>query len=195
MNDDSHLDDETIAAFVDGGLDADERQRAEAHLLVCDECRGLAASTSRLATPTESARARPWLVAGGLAAAAGIVLLLMPAPPAPDTAPRTREAEPIRNPASAFRAHSPADGVPVRRDSVVFRWAALGSDATYQLTLSSEAGAILWIGRSSDTVLAPPDSVTRALVEGRTYYWQVDAVLPNLRSASTGQYRLIPGPW
>jgi len=192
MTQDMHLDDEDIAAFVDGGLDAEARQRAEAHLLECDQCRGVLASASRLTTIPAASRRGPWLLTGGLAVAAAVVLLLLPAPPEPEQASRLREIEPIGTATRGFIAKSPADGVPVGRDTLIFRWAGLGDDAAYLITLSSEAGAIVWTQRTRDTILALPDPVAAQLVNGRTYYWQVDAVLPNLRAASTGQRQLIP---
>jgi tetratricopeptide (TPR) repeat protein len=87
----AHVDDEQLAAFVDGALGPEERARVERHLAACDPCRrlfaeavrtvaaleaadGLAAEGPRRTSPASPWRRR-WLYAGGgLAAAAAIVL-------------------------------------------------------------------------------------------------------------------------
>jgi hypothetical protein len=42
-----HPSDETLAAFLDCALDADERERVLVHLAECDDCRGFAADWAR----------------------------------------------------------------------------------------------------------------------------------------------------
>jgi len=192
MSTETHVDDLELAAFVDGGLDPEARRRVEAHLLACDDCRGLVAAVGRLGSPpVRSARRRLMLVAG-LAAAAAVVLTLVSDPRTIDTSPRTRDVEAVGPAGIRFAPEAPADGALVRADTVVFRWSKAGEEATYQLTLSSEAGAIVWTERTTATSLGLPSQVARGLEPGRLYYWSVDAVLPDLRSATTGPRRLIP---
>ena len=192
MTQDSHLDDETLAAFVDGGLDAESRQRAAAHLLECDDCRGVIVATGRLEPPRTQRDRRLWFTAAGLSAAAALVMMVLSQRRSVDQFPRERERDLAAKSSLGLVAHSPAADMPVNGDTLVFRWSMMGADATYQLTLSSEAGAIIWMSRTGDTAVVPPDSIIRKLENDRPYYWQVDAVLPSLRSASTGQRRLIP---
>jgi CHAT domain-containing protein len=74
-----HLDDETLAAFVDGTCDAAERARVVAHLASCDGCRELAAEVTRFAAASAPASAasrsprRAWVL-GAVAAAAAIAV-------------------------------------------------------------------------------------------------------------------------
>jgi len=49
-----HPSDETLAAFLDCGLEAEERERVLQHLAECDDCRGFAADWAR-ATVSEAA--------------------------------------------------------------------------------------------------------------------------------------------
>jgi len=42
------LDNNTIAAYIDGTLQGEERQRAERHMAECDYCRELMASAAGL---------------------------------------------------------------------------------------------------------------------------------------------------
>jgi anti-sigma factor RsiW len=188
----AHLSDEEFAAFVDGGLDADARQRVETHLVECDDCREVLASMAREATPAVIPRARQRRVAiGAVAAAAAVIFLLVPRPEAPPEPTRTRESEVAGRPAVGFAADAPADGATVLIDTLTFRWTPAGENVTYQLTVSTEAGAIVWSNRTAAISAALPDSLRPRLEAGRVYYWQVDAVFPNLRSASTGQRRLM----
>jgi hypothetical protein len=190
MNGQAHLNDEEMAAFVDGGLRTDARERAEEHLADCDDCRALMTAVRGNASPARLDR-RVWVVSG-LAAAAAIALLLIPRPPGREEGTRTRDIEAVGRPAVGFAADAPADGATVRTDTLTFRWTPAGGAATYQLTLSAESGAMIWTSQTEATALALPDSVGARLEAGRPYYWQVDAVLPNLRSASTGLRRVIP---
>jgi tetratricopeptide (TPR) repeat protein len=81
-----HLDAETIAALVDGRLDADERARAQAHLAGCGECyeaffetSALAEEVGTVASPVRAPAAMPvrrraaWAWPAGLAAAAAVI--------------------------------------------------------------------------------------------------------------------------
>jgi hypothetical protein len=191
MNEQAHLTDEELAAFVDGGLDAVSRQRAELHLVDCDDCRSLITSASRPIAPDAARPRRGWIAVAGLAAAAAIVLVVRPGGVATLDGNRTRDIEAVGRGAVAFAADAPDDGATVRADTLTFRWSPAADGATYQVTLSSEAGEIVWTGRTSATDLTVPDSVWPRLETGRAYYWQVDAVLPTLRSASTEQRRVF----
>jgi hypothetical protein len=189
MSRDTHLDDAELAALIDGGLEAETRTRVEAHLVACAECRALLAWTGRSMAESRP-RVRRVLMPVGLATAAVLSLLLL----RPGTNPQpdlTRDID-ASAAATTFAANAPAEGAEIRLDTLIFRWTAAGAGATYQLTLSAQSGAIIWTARTTTTSLALPDSVWRRVDSGRVHYWQVDALLPNLRSASTGQRRLIP---
>ncbi|MET0553772.1 MAG: zf-HC2 domain-containing protein [Vicinamibacteria bacterium] len=72
------LDPETIAAYLDGRLDAAARARAEEHLADCEECRTLLGETAAFlqddaaARPARTRARTPWLL--GLAAAATLLV-------------------------------------------------------------------------------------------------------------------------
>ena len=57
MNDVAHLEPETIAAYRDGGLTPEERDRADDHLAECPECLGLLANTARTADAVDALQA------------------------------------------------------------------------------------------------------------------------------------------
>jgi hypothetical protein len=74
----SHLDPETIAAYLDRRLDTTGRARAEEHLADCEECRTLLSETAAFLETDAVAKparrsTRPWML--GLAAAAALAAL------------------------------------------------------------------------------------------------------------------------
>ncbi len=84
---DMHLDEETLARFAEGRLDADQRGRALDHLAGCDECVSIAAAVEREARdPSRGVelgfdvlRSRPtrgwWIQAAAAAAVVALVVL------------------------------------------------------------------------------------------------------------------------
>ena len=78
----------------------------------------------------------------------------------------------------------PPDGGTVRPDSLVFVWRAQSADTFYRLTLTDEAGDVLWRTSTSDTIVTPGADVT--FRPGGEYFWIVDALLAGGRTATTG---------
>jgi Putative zinc-finger len=70
FDDERHLDDEQLAAYVDGRVDAADREIAETHLEHCADCRRLIDEIRRPVAPPRRSR---WL----LAVAAGTLLVLL----------------------------------------------------------------------------------------------------------------------
>jgi len=108
------LDAETLAAWVDGGLDARAAAMAEAHVSSCPRCQeiaGLIVKTTPAAVPVESAwRFRAgWLVplAAGLAAV-GVWMIVpsdrMTAPPTATVAPVPEQQAKVKAPQEESRA-------------------------------------------------------------------------------------------
>lgn len=192
MNAEQHVHDLELAAFVDGGLDPVSRRRVEAHLLACEVCRAVVAEAGAFVEPARAARPRrrTLFAAGTLAAAAAIALLtVVLGRPSLESPARTRDVEAVGRAGLAFAPAAPPDGARIRADTLSFHWRTAGAEATYQITISSSTGAIVWTSRTLDTSLTLPRTVASGLESGRSYYWQVDAVLPDLRSATTGPRR------
>ena len=88
------LDPETLAAFLDGRLDANLRAQAEVHLAECEDCYEALVETTKTIRAIETADTRrtaepaavptgrrmKWWYAGGLAAAAAVVLAISVVP-------------------------------------------------------------------------------------------------------------------
>lgn len=101
---DACIDAETLAAWADGGLDANTVAMVEAHVSSCARCQAIAGATARSGpvVPGVSERAfrfPSWLIAPIAATAAVVVWMVIPQrpvppPPAASVAPATPQAAP-----------------------------------------------------------------------------------------------------
>lgn len=191
----SHTSAADVSAYLDRTLSDGDRNRVEAHLADCNECRQEVVDLSRLMRSHRPRHPVRWMIAAGLAATLAIMLGL---PGGPERRPLGDSTKPIERgtPAeesSRLSAWAPAGPSPVDRDSLIISWGpAQGSGVQYRVTLSDADGRVLWTSSTSDTMLRPPPSLT--LPGGRTYYWYTDALLPDGRSLTTGvqEFRMAP---
>ena len=120
------LDAETLAAWSDGSLTAQERAAAEVHAADCDRCLSVLAATARTAPPPSMTLASRWvsvrwlvpLTTAAVAMAAWILVQPpeqeapppVPAPPTTATIDAVKPAEPVvpSNPESSARTRSEA---------------------------------------------------------------------------------------
>jgi hypothetical protein len=181
-----HLTDEDLAAWLDGTLTGAARTRAEQHLIACDECRNVVVQAGGTLVSRKRTRAWPW--AGvGLAAAAALVILVVSRGPTSFTTTDSLERAhaPVTEDVPRFEARAPETRSAIARDSLAFAWEGEPEGTVYQLTISDERGGVVFTTRTTDsTFVLPRDSAT-ALVRGQVYYWLVEALLPDLRSATT----------
>lgn len=174
-----HLETGEVAAYLDRVLPPDERDRIEAHLADCAECRREVIEVSRL-RHTRSRRSR-WLIAAPAAAAAAVALIVFARPtetPAPGAVLRDGA-----QPGFAVALVAPAESAAVAGGSVTFTWRSAGARVSYRLSVTDEHGDIVWSAASSDTAALLPSVV--ALRAGRRYFWYVDALLPDGRSMTS----------
>lgn len=191
MNDSEHLHDEEIAAFLDSGLSATDRTRVAAHLAACDECRMLLGHRPPMAARATTIKL--WKPAAIVAAAAVVLVAvsLRSKQDSPDVDRlRTEPVPAIETPQLAARA--PRAGTNVLVDTLVFRWASAGASATYAVTIVDDSGVVVWDARVDSIDVIPPRDVTAKLRSGNIYYWRADALLPDLRTATTGPQGFIP---
>jgi len=179
------LDELSIADFVMGRLGTEAREPVVAHLLSCGRCRGVVKATGRLlADPalgpelsgaTRAPTGRRWRRLSlplGLAAAAALVLLLVPPRGDDGAMPGLRDSTTDTTLAIAGAPTPIAPrGFVVRVDRLV--WSSVRSSERYRLRLYDEEGAVLWTLETADTLVALPDSVK--LVPRGTYFWKVEA--------------------
>lgn len=185
---DPHLTPAQVAAYLDRLLGAREREQVESHLSGCPSCRGEVVEVARVRRPGPRRR---WYVAAAAAAAIAVLGIALgrsgPNEPA-NTVTRGRPSEGI----AQFAIVSPAYGATVPAVAAEFVWRSVATEATYRLTVTDASGGPVWTGATGDTALAVPDSVQ--LQPGETYFWYIDALLPDGRSASTGvkEFRTAP---
>lgn len=186
----AHLSEEILAAWVDGGLSHDDRAKAAAHLVDCDECRAMAVDTRGVVRGHQRPIWRTRLAIGGLAAAAAVALLVITPEtartPADTPLTRTNGTYPAGEDVLRFTALGPASRSIVRPDTTTLRWESLADGTMYLVTLSNDRGDILLRTETRDTVLSLQE-IAATLIPGETYSWVVDARLPSLRSAHTAR--------
>ena len=167
-----------MAAYVDRRLGPADRERVEAHLAGCAECRHEMLEVRGLLR--HAARPRRLIVAASLlAAAAALVLFVRPATLAPV---RDAGTSPV------LTAYGPTGDAALA--SLRFVWGAVPGVATYRLTVSGPDGAPVWSGSVADTAWALPDSVT--LQVDQRYFWVADALLDDGSTRSTGLHEFRP---
>lgn len=176
-----------VAAYLDGGASAEERDRLEVHLSECSECCEELVAVAKL----RSKSGRPgrfWLAGGAIAAAAAAVVLLVGSP---GTRMELGEADtpvPVQRttPAAAtgIEALTPPEGGAVWAERLLFAWRSAGSGSPlYRLAVVTEQGDSVWAVTTRDTSIAPSEA---RLDPGRTYLWYVDALLPGGRVRTSG---------
>jgi hypothetical protein len=192
----SHSSAGEVSAYLERALSREDRNRVEAHLADCTECRREVVELSRLLRARRTRRVvLPWAAAAGIAATLAILVGRLPHSPAaaPVQDPGMAERGTASEEGAKLRAWGPTGGASIGRDSLVLAWSPRrGGDLQYHITVADSAGGILWTASTTDTMLRPPPSLT--LPGARTYYWYTDALLPDGRSLSTGvqEFRLAP---
>ena len=165
---DLHLEVGEVCAYLDRTLSAADRTRVEAHLADCGACQREVIAVSRVihAVPTR----RRLYVPTGLAAAAVLVLVLLPRP----DRSRHADAEPHREPAVTTSA-APVAFAPhgLVTPPIELIWTGVPRADRYRVRVFDSNGSVAWEALTADTALALPDSV--GLRRGAAYFWKVEA--------------------
>jgi hypothetical protein len=185
-----------VERFVSGRLPEAEGEAFEAHLLECEACReetriAMTLREEFAASPsapgkTGRLRSRPWWLAGVAAAAAVFIMVLVRT-----TANGIHDSPVVRGTGDeglpAVTIIGPTAATRVSRAGLVFVWHSAGKSAAYKVTLTNETGDVVWKGATADTIQRPPNSVR--LERRAIYFWYVDALLPDGRSAISAVQR------
>lgn len=187
-----HLTSEHLAAFLDGRLTGAERERAVRHFASCAECREELTELRDVLDAPRATGSRRW-VAVAAAAAAIVAFAMIPRmvrESSPDGAARVRGSEAIQRPdGPSIEIVSPTDRSQVTPTGLELSWRALGSGATYTVTVQDTTGSDVWSVSDTTTRVALPDTVR--LQPGHRYFWSVDARLADGTTAKTRVYSFI----
>jgi hypothetical protein len=170
-----HLDAETVAAWIDGGLDAASLAAAEAHASNCDRCQALLATVART-LPAEEARgvnnaatehARSiwrWWMAPIAAATAAVTIWMVvpqePMQPGRSTVPQSDVAAAPASPTAERTAPPPATAEPASPSDADQRAAARFAE--------QKRGSVATKEQLADAVASKPDAAgARAREEKR----------------------------
>jgi predicted anti-sigma-YlaC factor YlaD len=187
---DGHLTDELAAGWLDGELTAEERGPVADHLAACDPCREAMAELRQLLKPLKRGRRPVRLLVPAAAAAAAIIWVA--GPMARDDAERIRgDSGATERTADVVQVIAPAEGA-LDAGMPRFVWHTAGADVQYTLTLTDEAGSVVWTTSTQDTALTLPASVR--LERDRRYFWYVDALLDSGETATSGVLRFETAP-
>ena len=185
---DPHLEADLIASYVDGRAGRADAATVEAHLAECAGCRREVIDVRRLLSGRT--RRSGWSAAAVLAAAALLLLVVgRPGGPRPPVGSSTRSG---RTASLAPAILAPVDGATLPGSTARFVWHSVSGAAAYRLTLTDDRGDMVWMTEGTDTSVAPPPTIR--LSGGRTYYWSVDILLRDGRSATTGfhGFQVVP---
>jgi len=161
-----HPDDGAVARYLDGIVDAEERDRIEDHLAECDACRAKLGELMHILATRPRRRWMPLVPV--LAAAAAVLVILW-------SGNLNRADHAVTRDPALTETLAPVPLLPIglvaQIDSI--RWSAVPGAARYRLNLFTADGRVLWQAGLTDTVVALPDSVV--LAPHATYYWQIKA--------------------
>jgi anti-sigma factor RsiW len=181
----THLSPEALAGYLDADLSGEEQMQVELHLASCPVCREELAEVRQI----QLRHRRRWELVLVPAAAAAAVLLAITLP-REATRPSDIRARP--NPEAPLGVVSPMPSAVAAPGPITFTWRSAGPGASYTLTVQAADGRVIWTSSTPDTVAVLPDSVTFS--PGLTWFWMVDALLPDGRPRSTGIKRLSTRP-
>jgi hypothetical protein len=173
------MSDLEIAAYIDHGLPSSRIDEIEDHLAHCAICRDNVVSAQALLRKSRRSQRLSKLALVGLAAAA-IAIVALPS----IRKSSIPESDVMRDNAipSGMRVYGPLGEV--RDVPSRFAWSPLPGALSYHVTITTDIGANVWSGSSSDTVMVLPKGIV--LVPGQKYLWAVDAVTSEGSTVSTG---------
>jgi hypothetical protein len=185
----SHPSAEQMAAYLEGRLARAEHDAVVDHLCDCPACRLEARDARALHVGVRRTRRPLWITIASTLAA-GLLFMIVPtlrSPPAPSTIERNTDT---RIPADAIPridVLAPGSEGELSARGLKFQWRAESVDVEYSMSLQDSSGHIVWSATTADTTLTLPADVT---VRPGLYFWTVDALRADGRTATTGTQRL-----
>jgi len=169
--DNMHVAADDLAAYIDRTLSAIERERVEAHVAWCDDCRSeLREVGDTLRTYRPARRRLVWI---GPAVAAAAIILLVAYP----LSQRAIDEDPVHRdvPAAIDQRPGLADpaAIPDLAGAHLLQWSRVDRADRYRVTVFDEIGTVVWRAETADTsATLPPSTLTD---NPGPYLWRVDA--------------------
>ena len=164
-------DEGAVERYVADTLPAAELEAFEGHLIECGRCQQevrLAAALRRSLIPASRRRRSTRVAAAiGLAAAAVMALVLVTPELQERLRPPRHRALSSSTQLQPIAPHGAVKGVDV------LRWHAVPGSERYRAAIFDQAGAVLWEGETTDTVL--PVSGLGDLTRDGPYFWRFEA--------------------
>jgi len=180
-----------VERYVSGRLRGDpDRTNFEAHLLTCASCREEVRLAMVVRAELGAPAKRPWWWVG-VGAAAAVLVFLIARPSFRSNSDGTVERGATEG-LPIITGISPSSEAALPPQAVRFLWHSAGANAQYRLTVTKQSGDIVWSFATADTAASLPATVR--LTRSSNYFWYVDALLPDGRSATSRvqRFRVTP---
>ncbi len=158
-----------------------DRTDFEAHLLTCATCREAVRLGMVVRVELGPPKRRSWWWVG-IGAAAAVLIFVVARPPFrsnPNGIVERGGTEGL----PAITDISPTAEAVLPPERVRFMWHSAGPNVQYRLTVTNRQGDIVWSFGTADTAAVLPAGVR--VQRGNPYFWYVDALLPDGRSATS----------
>jgi hypothetical protein len=163
-----HLENGQVAAYLDRAIPPADRLAVEAHLAECDACRAEVVALAGVLRTAPQRRA--WTIPASLAAAAAVLVLVVPGVIRSGFFAPDRHREPAVTTTVAPTAIMPRGDMNAVRELM---WSAVPRAGRYRVVLLDHGGTLVWRTETPDTAVSIPDSVR--LRAGVPYFWKVEA--------------------
>ena len=201
------VDDQDIAAYVDGSLDENDHQRLERHLAECPVCVGRVGLLSRLLRDSDEleqapepllARARRLIQRRSMhsapkwAAAAVITLAVVIVPnwdldTGNGTEEDARTTRTVPSVISTPQLIAPSSLMSIPADELNFTWHAVADSLYYKVRIVSDTGSLIMERRVTGTDWQASDELS--LSPGTEYFFRVDAYMSDAKTISSEHVR------
>jgi Putative zinc-finger len=180
---DTHPSPARIAEYIEGRSSGADKEATERHLAACDSCRQEVIAIRRVVQASAGRKRRIGpLVAGAIAVAAGLLVLLVNPQFVSKTGfPPTHRGEPLTEAGVRLIGSHPS---PTNTGTRAFVWASYPHARRYELTVLDTTGVSVWDYVTNDTSAVMPQSIP--LRPRQLYFWKVNA--------ETGWGRSISSP-
>jgi len=152
-----HLSEDQLVAFLGHELTGAARRNIELHLAHCAECRDEIVSVGEILRPSRKDHRISWRVLAPTAAAAAAITLLVAGPLTRGGSEDVTQHRDLAGEVSTIPTPVSPTGLVSGVEHLL--WRTVDGADRYRVTVYDAGGAVLWKEATEDTVIALPDSV------------------------------------